>query len=137
MLQYLKFILFLAFAIFVFAMVGAGIDYVETLISGEEYCFNDATQQEIEFVFKGAGIKFTNVSDESICFRTHDFNKVEVLSQQVQDRKYQEALAQIESNERIAKRNFPLLVFGIIAIFAIIIVAVVIWNRNSSNGGIC
>lgn len=137
MIGLIKGILFLAFCIFLFAIVGIGINYFEDLISGPQYCFNDVSQQEIELIFKNTGIKYTNLQGDSICFRTHDFNKVTVLNQQIQDRKYQEKLAEIKSAERQAIANFPVIVFGIIAIFAVIIIALIINSRNSGyNRGI-
>jgi hypothetical protein len=136
MIGLIKGILFLALCIFVFAIVGIGINYFEDLVSGPQYCFNDVSQQEIELIFRSTGIKYTSLQGDSICFRTHDFNKVTTLNQQIQDRKYQEKIAEIESAERQAKANFPFIILGIIAIFAIIIIALILNNKNSYNRGI-
>jgi len=133
-MSWFKLILYLGFAILViggaFTITGTIQNFVDTQLFGDEHCFESKYQQDIELIFKDAGIKITKNNSESLCFRTKDTNKVAIINQQIQDRKYKENLEQIKSNERIA--NFLIIIGSIVIV--ILVVGYLATRQNNNYG---
>ena len=106
-------------------------NWIQTAISGPEYCFREIDIVSYSIKFSDFGISETYKKGDELCFRTKDFSQVENISQQIQDRKYQERLAEIEADSIFWNQTFPkLFIFGLIAIVVIIII-ISLSNRNS------
>ncbi len=106
-------------------------NWIQTAISGPEYCFRDITQSDISIAAQGIEVKYTKTQGDELCFRTKDSSIIERLNQQIQDRKLQERLAEIEASNIFWNQTFPkLFLFGLIAV-VIIVILIVLSNRDS------
>ena len=135
-MSWFKFVLFIGFAILVIGgalfITGTVQNFVDTQLFGAKYCFESKYQQDIELAFRDTSISFTKEEGDSVCFRTNDFSKVTALNQQIQDRKYKEKLAEIESNERVTTLA---IIIGAI-VFVIVVISYFASRSNNSYGGI-
>jgi hypothetical protein len=131
-----RLIIYVGFAILVIGgaltITGTIQNWIDNQLFGDEHCFESKYQQDIELIFRDAGIKITKNNSESLCFRTKDTNKVAIINQQIQDRKYKENLEQIKSNERIT--NIGIIIGAIVLV--IIIIGYFASRPNNSYGGI-
>lgn len=104
--------------------------WIQTTLNGPEYCFDDITQSEISVASGGVSISYTQTEGDQICFRTKDYSIVERLNQQIQNRKLEERLAEIEASSIFWNQTFPkLAIFGLIAL-VVIIGIIALSNRN-------
>jgi hypothetical protein len=107
---------------------------IQTFFNGPEYCFRDISQSDISMVAEGVSVSYTKTTGDELCFRTKDSSIVERLNQQIQDRKLQAQLAQIESDRQFWNGTFPRLIFfGLIALILIVVIAGLYTNFSDRN----
>jgi hypothetical protein len=106
---------------------------IKNLIEGPEYCLNDVSQSDISIAAQGVSVSFTKTEGNQICFRTKDPSIVERLNKQIQDKKLEVQLAQIEANRQFWNQTAPLLILMILAtIFLIVVIIKISEGRNYS-----
>jgi len=106
-------------------------DFIQKELYGPEYCFNDIDQSSIAVAAQGIEVKYTKTEGDQLCFRTKDFSLVEKINKQIQDRKLQESLEKIQSEDRFWNQTFPILV--VIFIIAIIVIIIIVRLFGGGN----
>lgn len=130
--------LFVLGAVIAFMMFGSSLyqgfnGWFQTILNGPEYCFKDISQTDISVASQGVSVSYTKTSGDELCFRTKDSYIVERLNKQIQDRKLQAQLAQIEASNRFWNETFPVLfLIGSGALVIIFIIMYFSSNRRSS-----
>jgi len=105
---------------------------LQNLLSGPEYCFTDISQSDISIAAQGVQISYTKTEGDQLCFRTKDSSVVERLNKQIQDRKLQAQLAQIQVSDRFWNETFPILFF-IGSIVLVIIFIIIYFSTRERN----
>jgi len=97
--------------------------WLQTQFNGPEYCFKNIDQTSVSVAAQGVEVKYTKIEGNILCFRTKDSSIPERINQQIQDRKMQERLAEIEANRQFWNETFPkLFIFGLIALVVIFVI---------------
>lgn len=108
--------------------------WLKTQLNGPEYCFRDIDKATISAAAQGVEVTYTKEQGNELCFRTKDSSIVERLNKQIQDRKLQAQLAEIEAKRQFWNDTFPrLFIFGLVALIVIIIIFYLA-NRNDRGG---
>src|SRR3989344_3186533 len=129
--------LFILGAVIAVMMFGSSLyqgfnGWFQTVLNGPEYCFKDITQTDISVASQGISVSYTKTSGDELCFRTKDSSIVERLNKQIQDRKLQAQLAQIEVSNRFWNETFPILFF-IGSIVLVIIFIIIYFSTRERN----
>ena len=106
--------------------------WFQTVLNGPEYCFKDITQTDISVASQGVSVSYTKTSGDELCFRTKDSSIVERLNKQIQDRKLQAQLAQIEVSNRFWNETFPFIF--LVGSGALVIIFILTYFSNKDNG---
>lgn len=105
--------------------------WLQTQFNGPEYCFKDIDQSSVSVAAQGVEVKYTKVEGNVLCFRTKDSSIPERINQQIQDRKLQERLAEIEASDRFWNETFPkLFIIGLIALGVIFVIIYLSTGRD-------
>ena len=105
--------------------------WLQTQFNGPEYCFKDIDQSSVSVAAQGVEVKYTKVEGNILCFRTKDTSIPERINQQIQDRKLQERLAEIEASDRFWNETFPkLFIIGLIALGVIFVIIYLSTGRD-------
>lgn len=104
--------------------------WFQTALNGPEYCFKDIDQTEVSIASQGASLSYTKNSGDELCFRTKDSSIVERLNKQIQDRKLQAQLAEIESSNKFWNETFPVLFFIGSIVLLVIFIIIYLSNKN-------
>jgi|SRR3990167_4856630 len=105
--------------------------WLQTQFNGPEYCFKDIDQSSVSIAAQGVEVKYTKVEGNVLCFRTKDSSIPERINQQIQDRKLQERLAEIEASNRFWNETFPkLFIIGLIALGVIFVIIYLSTGRD-------
>src|SRR3989344_6093929 len=94
--------------------------------------FTDISQSDISIAAQGVQISYTKTEGDQLCFRTKDSSVVERLNKQIQDRKLQAQLAQIQVSDRFWNETFPILFF-IGSIVLVIIFIIIYFSTRERN----
>ena|SRR3989338_3728620 len=105
--------------------------WFQNILNGPEYCFKDITQTDISVASEGVSVSYTKMQGDELCFRTKDSSIVERLNKQIQDRKLQAQLAQIEASNRFWNETFPVLF--LIGSGTLVVIFIIMYF--SSSGG--
>ncbi len=106
-------------------------NFLQEQFYGQEYCFTNIDKSSITLVSQGVEVRYTKTEGDELCFRTKDFSMVEKINKQIQDRKYQENLAKIQSQDQFRNETIPFIVLVIAATF--IIIAIISYLSTGKN----
>jgi len=105
--------------------------WLQTKLNGPEYCFKDITQSQISAAAQGVSVSYTKTEGNELCFRTKDSSIVERLNQQIQDRKLESQLAQIEANKQFNNETLPIIILIVAVTLIVIVIIISLPNRNN------